>query len=279
MTAATLSYLIISASLTAACRCHAFQIVPPSSTFFAPCQTKLDSRRSSCIKASFLDSIFKSSAPKEQTSQNVEELKNAVEELTSATDRGRSKSTTTEEASEIEDALLKLEAACTDPQPARNPLVEGMWEVLYTTCPPPSNGMLGPFKGTAYQDVDLEGINYQNILRVPPNDWLTATLDATWQEWDGTVVKDVKKDTQTSPDPLQENSFGIDWGATCWKVLFQKITIRLFGIPLLKQTFPPETARIWRTTYIDGNTRIVRAGRTGRQGDETVFYMVRSENK
>ena len=64
-------------------------------------------------------------------------------------------------------------------------------------------------------------------------------------------------------------------GGSCWKVTFQSLTIRLFGrIPLFTQKFQ-NTERIWRTTYCDDDTRIVRAGRTGRQDDEMLFYMTR----
>lgn len=40
----------------------------------------------------------------------------------------------------------------------------------------------------------------------------------------------------------------VDYGATSWKVDFKSITISFFGIPLLKNTFPDDTARVWKMT-------------------------------
>ena len=145
--------------------------------------------------------------------------------------------------------------------------MEGSWIVDYTTAPPPSNGQLGPFKGIARQVVSLQDGTYRNLLSFPPNDWLTASLDATYTEWDGVYLDE---------DPSQETGVvsGDDVGGSCWKVTFQNLTIRLFGIPLVSKDFD-NVKRVWRTTYVDDTTRLVRAGRTGRQDDEMMFYMTR----
>jgi hypothetical protein len=173
---------------------------------------------------------------------------------------------------------------------ARNPLVFGTWSVRYTNAPPPSNGQLGIFSGQAYQTV--KGNCYTNLLEVPPNRWLTAALQATWQEWDGTlldkqvsVTANRNNSQQQQQQPLSSSSSSsstsssssntIDYGATCWKVTFETLKISLFGIQLFQQIFPPTTQRIWRTTYVDDDTRIVRAGTTGLPEDEFVFYMTR----
>jgi hypothetical protein len=74
---------------------------------------------------------------------------------------------------------------------------------------------------------------------------------------------------QPSLDPNQ------DYGATSWVVTFESITIKLFGVPIVSQKFK-NTKRVWRTTYVDENTRIVRAGRTGQPKDEMFFYMTRN---
>jgi hypothetical protein len=187
-----------------------------------------------------------------------------------STDRGRSVSPTQRE--ELEAYFRELEARCALPAPARSPLVAGTWCVEYTDASAPSNGQLGPFKGFAYQEVDLESGRYANILKVPPNDWLTATLEATWKEWDGVLIRDDTDKAcamQPSLDPNQ------DYGATSWVVTFESITIKLFGVPIVSQKFK-NTKRVWRTTYVDENTRIVRAGRTGQPKDEMFFYMTRN---
>jgi PAP_fibrillin len=90
------------------------------------------------------------------------------------TDRGRI--VEPDKRQELENYFHELEKRCTDPSPARNPFVQGRWLVEYTDASAPSNGQLGPFAGIAMQEVDLETNRYTNILKVPPNDWLTATL-------------------------------------------------------------------------------------------------------
>ena len=46
----------------------------------------------------------------------------------------------------------------------------------------------------------------------------------------------------------KNNKKTADFGATSWKVDFKTITISLFGIPLLKNSFPENTARVWKMT-------------------------------
>lgn len=65
-----------------------------------------------------------------------------------------------------------------------------------------------------------------------------------------------------------------DYGASNWKVDFQTLTIKAFGITLLTQKFE-NTSRIWKMSYLDDETRVVRAGRTGKDEDNTLFYMTR----
>lgn len=195
---------------------------------------------------------------------------------------------------EIEACLQTLEQTTPVSEPARSPLVFGKWFVRYTDAPPPSNGQLGIFSGQAYQMV--EGTCYTNLLQVPPNRWLTAALQATWEEWDGnlldkqvSVTKETQKralsttskwtttsSTTTTTSPYV--SLGTDVGATCWKVTFEKLDICLLGLKVIQQVFPPTTQRIWRTTYVDDDTRIVRAGTTGLPEDEYVFYMTRESS-
>mmetsp|Transcript_18677 Transcript_18677/g.31923 ORF Transcript_18677/g.31923 Transcript_18677/m.31923 type:complete len:200 (-) Transcript_18677:167-766(-) len=180
----------------------------------------------------------------------------------------------------VDETLTRLEEQCSLSEPARSPLVEGRWTVLYTTSPPPSNGQLGPFRGVAQQEIDLTDGRYCNILRVPPTDWLVATLDATWEEWDGVFLQDDKDSTKESEVSLaaavaEKATPPGDYGSTCWVVKFEQLSIALFGFTLFSQKFE-NTKRVWRTTYVDEDTRIVRAGRTGRRDDEMVFYMKRS---
>lgn len=153
-------------------------------------------------------------------------------------------------------------------EPNRKPEFLGQWHVWWTNCPPPSNGQLGPFTGTSEQMIqDAASGSYQNILRVPPNDWIMAVLDGIYEDWDGTLLDDGSGPQQAT---AQE-----DWGARHWKVTFMKLTISVFGFPLVQKEFPPDTARVWRTTFLQGDVRVVRAGKTGRTEDEVIFYTKR----
>lgn len=39
----------------------------------------------------------------------------------------------------------------------------GTWRVMYSTAPPPSNGRIGPFKGEAFQIVDVDTGRYRRL--------------------------------------------------------------------------------------------------------------------
>lgn len=132
--------------------------------------------------------------------------------------------------------------------------------------------MLGPFQGTSSQRIGHDGA-YQNFLNVAPNDWLTATLDGVWEDWDGVIIRDKGEkvpENVSTPDPSR------DWGANHWKVTFKQLQIKLFGIPLFTKQFEANTSRVWRTTYLKDDVRIVRAGKTGRREDEVYFYTRRN---
>ncbi|GKY90501.1 hypothetical protein MPSEU_000023800 [Mayamaea pseudoterrestris] len=169
--------------------------------------------------------------------------------------------------------ISQLEAMESIKKPNRQEEFRGEWHVWYTDCPPPSNGVLGPFQGTSSQFIGRDG-GYQNFLKVSPNDWLTATLDGIWEDWDGFVIRDKgDKLDESSSSPSDKNR---DWGANHWKVTFKQLQIKLFGFPLFTKQFEANTSRVWRTTYLQSDVRIVRAGKTGRLEDEVVFYTRRN---
>lgn len=247
----------------------------------------------------------------------AEAVKSAILEEIRPTKRGLS--TTPEQRASIEGSISKLEGLCPVEAPARDSRMEGHWFVRYTTAPPPSNGQLGPFVGVAAQEIGLSNGRYSNILSVGPNNWLGATLDADWTEWDGQLLEEKDEEGRkkwmegaveveaaaggeepvSAPDAgTNEDGGGIfgsimsalsgggnkqktgkgasepDYGASSWRVTFDSLTIRLFGLPVVTKKFD-DTARVWKMTYIDDDTRIVRAGRTGKSEDDVVFYMTR----
>jgi hypothetical protein len=183
----------------------------------------------------------------------------------------------------IHSLLSDLESLCALSAlsaPARDARMEGPWIVLYTDAPPPSNGQLGFLKGIAKQVIDLNEGTYRNELYVggdgadeDENAWLSAILDATWCEWDGVYLDgDSAEDGGGGNDAVAEEK---DPGATTWKVDFESITLSVFGVSIFTQRFEAGTSRTWGVSYLDDDTRIVRAGKTGRGEDDWIFYMRR----
>jgi hypothetical protein len=105
---------------------------------------------------------------------------------------------------------------------------------MYSTAPPPSNGALGPFPGVAYQDIDLDGGTYVNRL-VLPRDWLGAELSARWE--------------RLGEDP------------SLWRVIFDDVVVFAFRRRLFSKKFK-DVERVWDQTFVDADTRVVRAART-----------------
>ena len=125
--------------------------------------------------------------------------------------------------------------------------------------------------------IDLKGGTYRNELYVGGNGadgdegaWLSAVLEATWSEWDGVYL-----DQDNSSNVKKSRGENVDYGATTWKVDFQSLTLSVFQVPIFTQQFQEGTARTWKMTYLDDETRIVRAGKTGRGEDDWIFYMRR----
>lgn len=208
----------------------------------------------------------------------IAQAKQQIEQVISDTDKGRSSSLTPSQRSQILTKLTDLEAICPLDEPARDIRMNGPWIVMYTDAPPPSNGQLGPFKGVAKQVIDLKEGTYTNELYVggkgkdeDENAWLSAVLMATWKEWDGVYLDHDSSETSA----IGDDDKSVDYGATTWRVDFITLTLSLFQIPLFTQKFKAGTARTWKMTYLDDDTRIVRAGKTGRDDDDWIFYMRR----
>ncbi len=271
----------------------------------------------------------------------IDKLKAQIQSEISTTERGLSASE--KQKGDVDDLIQKLEANCPLSEPARSSLMGGKWIVDYTTAPPPSNGKLGPFVGYARQIIDLDEGTYVNYLSVPGDikkEWLSAKLEATFSEWDGAflvessdgVDDEIARDDMDEDEERDENNTANkldffasiqsmisgkspsestkiakpDYGAYSWKVDFQTLTIRLFGIPLVTKKFE-NTSRIWKMSFLDEQTRVgkdsdlcyvcasccyselsqlpiheksqkVRAGRTGKDEDNMVFYMSREQD-
>lgn len=176
-----------------------------------------------------------SNEPSASDDVRILELKNAI---LRAAKESKGISTTETEKEDMNARIIRLETAAPPLTSQPRDLLERTWRVRYSTAPPPSNGRLGPFVGTALQSLDVTNKIYANELLVgkdESNPWLSACLLADWDELE-------------SPDR--------------WKVNFRSITLSLFQTELFTQPFPEGTSRIWITTYLDTDMRIVRAGPT-----------------
>lgn len=233
------------------------------------------------------------------SSSAVAKSKRQIERAIANTDKGRSSVVTHAQRSQILSELSNLESLCPLSEPARDRRMDGPWIVLYTDAPPPSNGQLGPLKGVAKQVIDLKRGTYKNELYIggsgsegDENAWITAVLEATWKEWDGVYLDhddDLKSSKSSSPvlstnlEQQQQETSRVtleeDYGATTWRVDFISLTLSVMQIPIFKRSFKAGTARTWKMTYLDDDTRIVRAGKTGRDEDDWIFYMRRGEVK
>jgi hypothetical protein len=176
-----------------------------------------------------------SSSSSVETSASSAELaaaKRAVLEAVEGTSRGLRCDDARRAA--VERAISALERLNPTPAPAASPLQAGSWEVMYSTAPPPSNGALGPFPGVAYQDIDYDGGTYVNRL-VLPRDWLGATLSARWER--------IGEDTVVVAGDLRRRR-------------------RLRVSPKLFSKKFKDVERVWDQTFVDADTRVVRAART-----------------
>ena len=111
---------------------------------------------------------------------------------------------------------------------------EGRWQVRFSDAPPPSNGALGPVRGEAFQIVDVERNSYVNELSLGGG-LLTLSLAADFA-------------------PSSDASL---------RVAFRTIVVSVLGLTFPPITFPAGTERTWLLTYVDADTRIVRAGVDG----------------
>ncbi len=241
------------------------------------------------------------------STEEIEDLKQQIENEIKTTKRGLSASP--EQQTKIDSLVQSLESLCPYEEPARMPEMAGKWIVDYTTAPSPSNGKLGPFEGIARQIIDLDAGTYVNYLSVPGDiekEFLSAKLEATFEEWDGKLLEDdqIKEEQDGIADiadvePAEEESPATtknwlqsitsifepqqkepskkvrpDYGADSWKVDFKTLTIKLFGFKVLEKSFDEGTSRVWKMSYLDKDgTRVVRAGRTGLDKDAMLFYM------
>jgi PAP_fibrillin. len=207
---------------------------------------------------------------------SVTDIKNQIDNKIRTTKRGVS--ATSEQQSNIDALIQCLEKQSPIKEPARSPLMGGNWIVEYTTAPPPSNGKLGPFCGFARQVIDLENKKYINYLSVPGDvqkEWLCATLEATFEEWDGEYLPAANDGNSIEDGTLEVGDARLNterrnnlynwleslasmfqpkrskYSTNSWKVNFKTLTIRVLGFQVVRKTFDEGTSRVWQMTYLD----------------------------
>ena len=120
-------------------------------------------------------------------------------------------------------------------------------------------------------------------------EWLSARLEATFEEWDGVLLEDdretkraeaidesensAKNEETAEEDEAAESSNWFqslasafqgqsgsqsnkkvsspDYGAQNWKVDFKTLTIEAFGIQIVQKQFDEGTSRVWKMSYLD----------------------------
>lgn len=154
----------------------------------------------------------------------VPELKAKIGRLSANTANGVKASP--EISKEIASIAEELESVNPSGKPATSNLLDGKWQLVYTTTRGGSAGELGPFVGDVFQEIDVDAGSYVNVLELLP---LKATLGADW-------------------DVL---------GPDMWTVNFRNIAFSLAGFNLSQKTL--EQTGTWRMTYLDDDFRILRA--------------------
>eukprot|EP00271_Cylindrocystis_brebissonii_P010647 TRINITY_DN26912_c0_g1_i1.p1 TRINITY_DN26912_c0_g1~~TRINITY_DN26912_c0_g1_i1.p1 ORF type:complete len:265 (-),score=47.03 TRINITY_DN26912_c0_g1_i1:711-1505(-) len=115
--------------------------------------------------------------PKIDSKKEREEIKQELLELIAPLDCGRKATEEDEEA--VEEVALRLEALNPTKAPVKSPLINGKWELKYTTAAGVLNKKFPPplrKGGPIYQCIDTESLQAQNIESWPFFNQVQATL-------------------------------------------------------------------------------------------------------
>ena len=149
---------------------------------------------------------------------------------------------TKEERSIISELAKKLEKVNPTKKLTTSPLMNGKWNLVYTTNEGSSAGKIGQFVGSVNQVVDLESGIYLNNVEFGAG-IVKGSLKASWD------VLDTRK----------------------WTVKFETIKFSLFGIPLVMK--PLDQIGTWRMSYQDPDFRILYAQGGKNKGKENIYIL------
>jgi len=148
----------------------------------------------------------------------------------------------------IEELVKCLEKLNPTKKITDSPLLDGVWNLVYTTNEGSSAGKVGPFIGEVTQDIRLSESYYANNVNLF-NGVIQASLGASW-------------------DVLSSN---------LWKVKFLNIKFLIFGNTISAKSLEGTTG-VWRTTYLDESFRILYAI-GGKNTTKENIYILRKLNK
>lgn len=178
--------------------------------------------------SSILDALKISTSSSSPSSQKaISDLKSDIKMLAAGTQNGMkaSEEVKVELASKI-GALEKLNKV--NNIATAGTLLDGSWDLCYTTNGGSSAGKLGPFVGSVEQSITYSQGDYINYVKL----FNGAVLGALVADWD---VLGNKK----------------------WQVNFQSIEFKIAGITLIRKEL--KARGIWRYTYLDEDMRILYA--------------------
>jgi len=177
------------------------------------------------------------------SSERVQEIKSIIKDLASGTSNGITASESTQ--MKISTLVTELEAANSNPDLTTSELLNGSWNLVYSTNGGSSAGKLGPFVGNVEQLIRMEGSpDYINYVRLG-NGLVEGALTATW-------------------DVLPEDR---------WKVKFERIVFRAFGVQLFEKDL--NAKGIWRMTFLDEDFRILYAAGGTSAPKENIYILAK----
>jgi len=160
----------------------------------------------------------------QSTYRSAIDIKNRIKYLAKNTDNGlRISETNKNEILSLVETLNKQNKV---KQLTKSSLLNGDWELIFTTTKGSSAGKLGPFVGKVSQVIDVGSGEYSNIVKL---NIIEGKLDASWNVLSNTI----------------------------WEVRFINITFNLFGIQLFQK--PLIAKGIWSMSYLDNDFRILTA--------------------
>ena len=171
---------------------------------------------------------------------DVETVKQEIKDLARGTKNGIQASEEVRES--IKRLVSELESANTNSKLTTSRLMDGDWNLVYTTNEGSSAGKLGPFVGDVVQSVDLDQGDYINFVRLPG---FEGALTASW-------------------DVLPKNK---------WRVKFEQIRFSIFGIKVVEK--PLGAIGTWRFTYLDDDLRILYAAGGENTVKENIYILAK----